>query len=98
MAKAALKRHTMRPVGEEPGACDAPAGVRSAHATMHTAGPANATPCRHPLGSGFWVLTWAYLCDVMCKVLQRLCTIAHKRLRAYLGKLANICDSPALGD
>ena len=46
MAKAALKRPTMRPVGEVPGACDAPAGVRSAHATMHTAGPANATPCR----------------------------------------------------
>ena len=80
----------MRPVGEVPGACDAPAGVRSAHATMHTAGPANATPCR--TFAGLWIQANNIL------LLQHLSSMAYKTLRAYLSKLADICDSPALGD
>ena len=33
------------PGASEPAVCVAPAGVSVAHATMHSAGPAKATPC-----------------------------------------------------
>lgn len=49
MANARLNRPTMRAVGMVPGACAVPCGVRIEHAIMHTAGPANATPCIPPV-------------------------------------------------
>ena len=63
----------MRPVGEVPGACDAPAGVRSAHATMHTAGPANATPCKTFAGLWIWasnIFLWSHAAAPVLNGLQ----------------------------